>query len=199
MTTTRRTKEKRLAKRTEEYLKAPYARVLLPERDGGYVAEILEFPGCIAQGDTAEEALMNLEGAAVGWIDAALEQGQQIPEPMDIGSFGGRVALRLPRSLHRKASMMAQRDGTSLNQFLVTAVAARVGAEDICDRVVKRYSSWKEPLSTPTTVFVSSETNLVFSVASERDTEIRSLTLSAIKGQAPQFIAGGLSEGADRA
>ena len=33
---------------------------------------------------------------------------------------------------------MAERDGTSLNQFLATAIASRVGAEDLYTRLVQK-------------------------------------------------------------
>lgn len=116
-------------KTPENYLKEPYARVLTPDEEaGGYTAEILEFPGCVTEGDTADEALSNLEDAAAGWIEATLNSGREVPEPSAPSGYGGRVALRLPRSLHRRAMQMAERDGTSLNQFLVSAIAERVGA-----------------------------------------------------------------------
>ncbi len=127
------------AKTVEEYLKAPYARVLTPdEEDGGFTAEILEFPGCFAEGETADEAYRNLEAAAEGWIQAALDLGQDIPEPSMPQGYGGRVALRLPRSLHRRAVQLAERDGTSLNQFLVAAVAERVGASNLYSLMTER-------------------------------------------------------------
>ena len=122
-----------------DYLKRPYARVLTPDEEyGGYTAEILEFPGCVTEGDTADEALENLEEAAEGWIEAALNIGQQIPEPSDSQGYGGRVALRLPRSLHRRAIQMAEREGTSLNQFIVAAVAERVGASTLYAEMVRK-------------------------------------------------------------
>jgi predicted RNase H-like HicB family nuclease len=127
-----------MPKTPEQYLKEPYARILIPNNDGGFSAEVLEFPGCFADGDTAEEAFRRLEAAAKAWIEAALDQGQEIPEPSSNTGFSGKLALRLPRSLHRQAMRMAERDGTSLNQFLVTAVAARVGAEDLWQRLVSR-------------------------------------------------------------
>ena len=46
----------------------PYGRLLVPEDQGGYSAEILEFPGCIAEGDTAGEAVANVESTAKAWI-----------------------------------------------------------------------------------------------------------------------------------
>src|SRR4029079_12941247 len=85
----------------EEILKAPYARTLIREDDGTYSAVILEFPGCVSQGDTPNEAISNLEDAATAWVEATLEQGQSIPEPSANTEYGGKIALRLPRSLHR--------------------------------------------------------------------------------------------------
>ncbi len=123
----------------EDYLRQPYARVFTPDEESGtYTAEILEFPGCIAQGDTPEEAYRNLESAAAGWVEAVLNTGQRIPEPSDPYSYSGRIALRLPRGLHRRAAQMAEREGTSLNQFLVAAVAERVGAVNLYDQFVGR-------------------------------------------------------------
>jgi hypothetical protein len=60
---------------------------------------------------------------------AAQEQGMQIPEPFNNQSFGGKIALRLPKSLHKQAARLAALDGVSLNQFLVDAIAEKVGAE----------------------------------------------------------------------
>jgi predicted RNase H-like HicB family nuclease len=114
----------------EEYVKKPYARILIPDEDRGYSAEILEFPGCFAEGDTADEAMQALERAAESWIQAALDQGQEIPEPYQNQGYGGKIALRLPRSLHRQAARLAARDGVSLNQFLVSAIAKHMGAQD---------------------------------------------------------------------
>ncbi|MGI8586401.1 MAG: toxin-antitoxin system HicB family antitoxin [Chloroflexia bacterium] len=121
------------------YLKEPYSRILVPNEDQTFSAEILEFPGCFAEGETADEAIRNLEAAAEAWIEASLAQGLEIPEPAMNQGYGGKIALRLPRSLHRQAARMAARDGTSLNQFLVTAVAARLGAEDLYTRLAERY------------------------------------------------------------
>ncbi len=129
-----------MPKSIQEYLKEPYARILIPDEEGGFSAEILEFPGCFAEGDTADEAMQALDRAADAWIQAALDQGQAIPLPFRNQGYGGKIALRLPRSLHRQATEFAERDGTSLNQFLVSAIAARVGAEEFYNRLVTELS-----------------------------------------------------------
>lgn len=109
------------------YLKKPYARLVVPEQDGTFRAEIMEFPGCIAVGDTASEALATLEEVAKSWLEATLAKGQVIPEPMENIEFSGKLVLRLPKSLHKKAAHAAERDGVSLNQFIVSSLAEHVG------------------------------------------------------------------------
>lgn len=70
------------ARKIAHALLAPYARALKEDTDaGGFAISIVEFPGCYSEGETYEEALDNIEEAAVGWMLAALEQGQTIPEP----------------------------------------------------------------------------------------------------------------------
>ena len=44
-----------------------------------------------------------------------------------------RVSLHLPASLKAAAEDFARRDGVSLNQFISTAVAQKVGAVDAAD------------------------------------------------------------------
>jgi predicted RNase H-like HicB family nuclease len=142
-------------KRPEDYLKQPYARILIPEAEGGFSAELLEFPGCYSYGDTAEEALRNLEDAAANWVEASLAQGQHVPEPSDAGELSGRFALRLPRNLHRKATQIAERDRVSLNTFLVEAIASRVGAEDVYGRLVSELDKRLSKLETQTVAAVT--------------------------------------------
>jgi len=127
-----------MAKEPRDYLKEPYTRILIPG-DDSYSAEILEFPGCFAEGKTPDEAISNLEEAAEDWIEASLDQGLEIPEPFMNQGFSGKIALRLPRSIHRQAVRLAERDGISLNQFLLSAISARVGAEDLYTRILDRF------------------------------------------------------------
>ncbi len=112
----------------KEYLKLPYTREIIPDLETGtFTGLIREFPGCVTQGDTPSETYEFLEDAATSWIEAALRLGQTIPQPTDDGNYSGKVALRLPRSLHGKAAQAAKRDGVSLNQFIVTAIAESTG------------------------------------------------------------------------
>ncbi len=140
----------------DELLKNPYARILTPDPQGhGYSAEILEFPGCFAEGDTPDEAYKNLEKSATAWIEAALDMGQEIPEPSISQGFSGKIALRLPRSLHRRAVQIAERNRTSLNQYLLSAISEHVGATNL-------YSHLLEELNRQTAqMFVTLKTTTV--------------------------------------
>jgi antitoxin HicB len=139
-------------KRAEEYINEPYTRILIPNEDGSYSAEILEFSGCFAEGETANEAMDNLINAALAWLETCIEQGLDIPEPFENQDFGGKIALRLPRSLHRQASRMAERDGVSLNQFLVSAISARVGAENMFMHLMDKF---EQTMGTVTTLYTT--------------------------------------------
>ena len=110
-----------------EYLKRPYGRVVVPESDGTFRAEIVEFPGCLAVGDTASEALAKLEDVATSWLESVIARGLRVPEPMENTEFSGKLVLRLPRSLHKKAVYAAARERVSLNQFIVSSIAEQVG------------------------------------------------------------------------
>lgn len=49
--------------------------------DQMFVAEAPELPGCMAHGNSYEEALCNVRDAMAFWIDVAREQGESIPAP----------------------------------------------------------------------------------------------------------------------
>lgn len=121
-----------------QYLRQPYARIIMPDDQGRYAAQILEFPGCFAEGASPEEAYSNLQEAAEDWIESAVAQGMTVPPPFANQGYSGTISLRLPKSLHRRAAELAHRDGVSLNQFLVAAIAARAGAEDLNEAIASK-------------------------------------------------------------
>ena len=136
-----------VATASSEYLKRPYGRVVVPESDGTFRAEIIEFPGCIATGDTAAEALASLENVAESWLGATIARGQHFPAPMEGGSFSGKLVVRLGRDLHRRATHMAAHEGVSLNQFIVSSVAEHVGSRQAVGHMLQVAT-----LQSPTTV-----------------------------------------------
>ena len=51
------------------------------EEDEAYIAEMPELSGCMADGETYEDALRNIEIIGWEWIETARELGRPIPEP----------------------------------------------------------------------------------------------------------------------
>jgi len=110
-----------------ELIKKPYIRMLIPDPEGGFVGEIKELPGCLTQGETEKETFANLSEAMELWLEAALKQGLSIPEPESMRVYSGKLLLRLPKSLHRKLADAADVDGVSINQWILGALAERLG------------------------------------------------------------------------
>ena len=59
--------------------KFKYPFVVFPAEEGGYVAEIPSFKGCIAQGETLAETLAELETVAELWLETARKNGETLP------------------------------------------------------------------------------------------------------------------------
>jgi predicted RNase H-like HicB family nuclease len=49
--------------------------------DNAFVAEVPELPGCMADGNSYQEALSNAEQIIQEWIHTANELGRSVPEP----------------------------------------------------------------------------------------------------------------------
>jgi len=105
------------------YLDLPYTIMLQRIRDESgeyYFARVLELDGCQSDGDTPEEALKNIREAMEGYLEVKLEHSDPIPEPVpEEEAYSGKFVVRIPKSLHRRLAIEAQREGVSLNQYVL--------------------------------------------------------------------------------
>ena len=126
--------------KAETYLQRPYHIELIQGEDRSqglrWVASVEELPGCIAQGDTPEQAVARVRDVMESWIEFVLERGEQVPEPRPEPSCSGRILMRLPRTLHERLLAEARREGVSLNQYVMGICASAV--------------SWKSTVPVPT-------------------------------------------------
>lgn len=58
-----------------------HINIFYSENDGGYIADIPDLEFCSAFGETAAEALREVEIARRAWLEAALSEGKPVPEP----------------------------------------------------------------------------------------------------------------------
>lgn len=112
----------------DEYLKLPYTiQVVRDETDGGWVAQVMELPGCLTQAETFDELGQMVQDAMRVWLEAALEDGLTIPEPRPDEEYSGKFVVRVPKSLHRRLVENSEREGASLNQYINVLVALGLG------------------------------------------------------------------------
>lgn len=51
------------------------------KEDEAFIAEVPELPGCMADGESYQQALANAEIVIAEWLETAREIGRTIPEP----------------------------------------------------------------------------------------------------------------------
>ena len=51
------------------------------DEDGIFIVEVPELPGCMADGQTYQEAVANAETVIQDWIETAKELGRPVPQP----------------------------------------------------------------------------------------------------------------------
>ena len=48
--------------------------------EGGYWAEVPALRGCVSEGETLDETLVNIKEAALGWLETASEIGKLLKD-----------------------------------------------------------------------------------------------------------------------
>jgi predicted RNase H-like HicB family nuclease len=107
-------------KTIDYYMSLPYHMEVIPDmEEGGYTAKFPDLPGCLTCAETLEDLEKNAEDAKRVWFTAALEDGIEIADSLDLSEFSGQFKLRIPKSLHRSLSVNAKKEGISMNQYCI--------------------------------------------------------------------------------
>ena len=56
-----------------------YTILIEKNEEGGYTVTVPSLPGCITQGDTWDEAIVNAKEAIAGYIEALKDLGKPLP------------------------------------------------------------------------------------------------------------------------
>lgn len=111
---------------------------------GGYTAQIPELGkfSFVGDGDTPQEALLELERVKEDRFRYYLDNGLEIPEPRrDSSEYSGRFVVRIPKDLHRELTEAAQINNSSLNQFVNYLLSSRLslkGQDNKHNELLKR-------------------------------------------------------------
>ncbi len=114
------------------------------EDDAEYIALSPDFPGASGSGETELDALVQLKESIEVLAETYIERGQPLPEARKRESHSGQIRLRMPKTLHEKAAREAELEGVSLNQYLLSIVAAGVANTSITSSVERILSSAHE-------------------------------------------------------
>ena len=60
-----------------------YRVIIEQDEDGMYIAECPTLPGCISQGETREEALVNIKDAIKGYLESMRKHNEPIPPSIE--------------------------------------------------------------------------------------------------------------------
>ena len=71
-----------MSKNLEYYLALPYLIELIPDEDGFWFVRIPLLPGCMTQSAFREEALEMIDVAKHLWLETAIDEHIEIPEPV---------------------------------------------------------------------------------------------------------------------
>lgn len=97
--------------------------VSIPESQGGGFSACLPEIGrytAVGDGETIQEAILDLEKIKRERFSAYLKKSVSIPEPAAEQTFSGNFMLRLPPRLHMALTERAKLDHLSLNQWVKT-------------------------------------------------------------------------------
>lgn len=109
-----------------DYMKLPYTKLVQEMNDetGHYFyGRILELDGCQTTADTLTELYENLNEIMESYLEIKLENHLPIPIPETADKYSGKFVIRLPKTLHQRLSIEAQREGVSLNQLALYKLA----------------------------------------------------------------------------
>lgn len=113
----------------EDYMKLPYNFItsyMEDETGKYYYGRVLELDGCQSTADTIDELYNNLYEAMEGWIETKLENGFEVPVPVGAEGYSGRFNVRIPKSLHQRLVIEAEKEGVSLNQYILYKLSGSI-------------------------------------------------------------------------
>lgn len=84
------------------------------DEGGGYLVTFPDLAGCMADGETVEQAITEAKDAFNAWKMAEIADKGTLPQPK---TYSGQFVQRIPKTLHQQLAQRASIEGVSLNQL----------------------------------------------------------------------------------
>lgn len=90
-----------------------------------YLVEYIDFPGITGGADFPEDAIKIANEALDMYLEVLEKENKQIKLPTDFNA-NGRITLRIPKTTHLRAIEMAEREGVSLNTYILDSLSQKL-------------------------------------------------------------------------
>ncbi len=119
-------KQKKATKKREKRfdMKKYSYRVIWSEEDQEFVGLCSEFPSLSWLDSTQEKALKGIRHLVSDVVTDMIRNGEEIPVPLSLRTYSGKLVLRMSPELHRRLAMEAKEKGISLNLFINSKIAS---------------------------------------------------------------------------
>lgn len=96
-------------------------RQMTPDEGVGYLIAYPDLPGCMSDGETPEEAVVNGRDAVKSYLLACIDFGDPLPEPRTVGDTAS-IWQALPEPLRTRLLREAQRHQRRVEDLLSCAL-----------------------------------------------------------------------------
>jgi antitoxin HicB len=125
--------EEEVKKKVQYYMNLPYTMTVKRYDDQGvyFLAGFVELPDLFMTGETPEEAVKELLAEKPEYFEECIKRGFKIPISARAQKYSGKLNFRMPKRLHEKVAAMAENEGVSINQYLLSVVSEAVGSDKV--------------------------------------------------------------------
>lgn len=104
-------------KEIEKYVNLPWSYTVEQE-NGDFIVYVNELPGVCTDAKTITTAMKDIKEAIYGAIELYLEQGKEIPVPINKSQYKGKIAYRTSAERHYMIAKLANQKHKSLSKIL---------------------------------------------------------------------------------
>ena len=117
-------------KTLDYYLNLPWTYTIETTKEDGrtiYIVSVNEFPGISTDAPTLDEAMTLIKEAMAAVFQLYMENGEEVPEPIDQDRFKGNIAYRTNSKRHYLIARAAQKKASSLSKVIDECVDQILG------------------------------------------------------------------------
>jgi predicted RNase H-like HicB family nuclease len=113
-------------KEIQKYVDMPWSYTVEQE-EGHFIVYVNELPGVCTDAKTISQAVEEIKDAIYASVELYIDQGKEIPTPMNRADFNGRIDYHTSAERNYMIAKLAQQKHRSLSKILDMLVDAGLG------------------------------------------------------------------------